>query len=96
MGATEINNAYGGAYDPAVHGPTHSPIEYMAGLPFPMIGFYATDDPLIPQATTNAADALPNMTYYSLGAVGHGGLAMANAAAHPQFTAFVAACAAAA
>lgn len=86
-----IDAAYGGAYVPATHGPTHSPMEFTANMPFPVTYFYGTADALIPTASSLQYDALPNVTAYDLGAVAHGSPAIAATHAHPQFMSAVAA-----
>lgn len=91
MGTATINAAYGGAYSPVTHGPTRSPMEFTASLPFPVTYFYGTADALIPTATSLQYGALPNVTEFSLGAVAHGSPAIAATHAHAQFLPAVAA-----
>lgn len=85
MGAAAINAAYGGAYVPATHAPTHSPIAYAASLPFEIDYFYGTADALIPTSSALAFSALPNVTGHDIGPVAHGTPAIAASRLHPAF-----------
>lgn len=73
VGATGlINAAYGGAYNPAVHGPMHSAMQFTQSMPFPVTYFYSLTDELIPVARSQAYAALSNVTAHVIGSTAHG------------------------
>lgn len=79
-----VDAAYGGNYDDAVHGPTHSPVRYAASLnsTLPIHLFTANNDPLVYPSTAAAfVAARPQTLRTDLGAVGHTDAAMGVAVA---------------
>ena len=80
--AADINAAYGGAYNDATDGPTHSPVQYAASLPssIPIDLFTASDDTLtVPATATAFVNARPLTRRRNLGALGHSDNAVAAA-----------------
>lgn len=85
MASADIDAAYGGAYSNAVHGPTHSPVQYAASLDadLPIHLFTTSNDPVCLPSTASAfVSARPQTGRTDLGALGHGDAA-AGASASP-------------
>lgn len=75
-----IDAAYGGAYDDAVHGPDHSPIQYARDLlpGTPMKLWISSNDPTtVPNTAYAFAQQRPETDLEVIGAYGHGGIAAA-------------------
>lgn len=86
LASADIDAAYGGAYNDAVHGPTHSPVQYAATLAptTPIHLFTSSNDPVCYPSTADAfVAARPATERTDLGALGHGETA-AGAAAAPM------------
>lgn len=80
--AADINAAYPPAYDDQVHGPTHSPVRYAAGLApgVPIHLWTASDDTIATPATAAAfVVSRPTTGRTDLGALGHSEAAVAAA-----------------
>lgn len=74
MATADINAAYGGAYNDAVHGPTHSPVQYAASMDssLPIHLFTASNDPIcLPSTAVAFVAARPQTLRTNLGALGH-------------------------
>lgn len=86
-----IDAAYGGAYVPATHAPTHSPVAYAASLNFPILVFSAADDVMVLPSEVQAFDAAaPNCTFVNLGnSGGHAQPSTIAACARPELAAFI-------
>jgi hypothetical protein len=72
--ADDINTAYGGHYDDAVHGPTHSPVRFAASMDpdIPIHLWTASNDPATVPATATEFVALrPQTGRTNVGALGH-------------------------
>lgn len=72
--AADINAAYGGAYNDATMGPTHSPVQYAASLsPSLRIHLWTTSDDTIavPATATSFVAARPSTGRTNVGALGH-------------------------
>lgn len=77
--SAQLNAAYGGSYNDAVHGPTHSPIQFVANLPasLPVHLWSVPNDPLTPAATAQAfVAARPQTEFSMLPDVPHGAVAV--------------------
>lgn len=91
--AAAAHAAYGGAYNPAVHGPTHDPTMYAAELvDVPILLLYSSNDTLTTPADMAAFDAAaPDCRLVNCGAVGdHNKAAVTAACARPEIAAFLA------
>lgn len=70
--AAEIQAAYGGAGPYAAAEAGHDPMQFASALAaLPVKSWYATDDPLVPQARVDAFATAASAAKKSLGAVGH-------------------------
>lgn len=81
--AASVDAAYPPAYNDVTDGPTHSPIQFAAGLPadLPIHLWTCSDDPIVPPATADAfVAARPQTGRTNLGALGHSNAALAAAA----------------
>lgn len=81
--ATEINAAYGGTYNDAVDGPTHSPIKFATALDpdLPITLFTASNDSVVAPSTATAfVAARPQTQRINIGALDHTMAAIAAAA----------------
>ena len=77
--AAQLNAAYGGSYNDAVDGPTHSPIQFAAELPadLPVHLWSVPNDPLTPAETAQAfVTARPQTQFSMLPDVPHGAIAV--------------------
>lgn len=77
--SAQLNAAYGGSYNDAVDGPTHSPIQFADKLPdnLPIHLWSVPDDPLTPAETAQAfVAARPQTGFSMLPAVPHGAIAV--------------------
>lgn len=88
-----IDAAYGGLYDPVVHGPTHDPMQYAAQLNFPIQLFAAADDAVtLLTDVQNFAALAPNASVVNLGnSGGHAKASVDAATKRPEFDLFIAA-----
>lgn len=78
--AADINAAYGGAYNDATDGPTHSPVQYAADLgpDIPIHLWTASDDTIaVPATATAFVAARPTTSRTDVGALGHSEAAVA-------------------
>lgn len=89
--ASVVNAAYGGLYDPAVHGPLHDPTLFAHELEIPIIIFTSSNDTLTTVADHNAFAAnAPDCTVVNMGAVGdHNKAAVSVACARAELEAFI-------
>lgn len=72
--AADINAAYGGAYNDATDGPTHSPVQYAASLDpnLPIRLWTASNDTIaVPATATAFVAARPQTGRVDVGALGH-------------------------
>lgn len=72
--AASLNAAYGGTYDDATHGPTHSPVRFADDLPadLPIAMWTSSNDTAaVPFTATEFVTLRPQTTRTSMGAVGH-------------------------
>lgn len=89
--AAAAHAAYGGLYDPAVHGPTHNPIDFADELDFPIMTLCSSNDTLTTLADCAAFNAAaPNSIGIDLGPVGdHNQAAVTAACQRPELLDFI-------
>lgn len=65
--AASVNSAFGGAYNDAVHGPTHSPVQFASQIPCPVDLWHSPDDNTCVDSTELAMIAgLPHVTPHQI------------------------------
>ena len=87
---SQVDAAYGGNYDDAVHGPYHNPVRYATELPasLPIKMWTASNDPLaLPSTADEFVSLRPQTERQDLGPVGHTGLAII--ASTPSMTSWI-------
>jgi len=88
----DINAAYGGAYSPAVDGPDHDPMQFVASLAAPIRTFYGDLDTLVtPQQQIDFAALGQDCVATSTGQYGHDAAQITASSEMPELHSFLAA-----